>query len=178
MQVPFRTRYTSRVTDRARRRRPRRSGCPIGFALDILGDRWTLLIVRDMMFGGKRTFGQFLASEEGIATNILAERLKRLEASGVLRRVDDAAPARPRASYELTEMGIGLVPVLLDLVVWGARHDPGTAAPASFVKRAMRERERLLAEITSGLRKGRTGRGPVGQARAPGEAGSGRRLRR
>lgn len=138
---------------RPRRKRHRRSGCPIGFALDLLGDRWTLLIIRDIVFTGKRTFTEFLASEEGIATNILTDRLRRLEGAGVLRN-DPHSGSSTRPGYLLTETGIELVPILVDLAVWGARHDPRTAAPEAFVRRATHHRDSLLKEILSGLRMG------------------------
>ena len=151
MQVAFRHAILCRVKVRARKKRPRRSGCPIGFALDILGDKWTLLVIRDIVFGGKNTFGEFLASEEGIATNVLADRLQRLECAGILRKQTNPR-SRARTLYRLTEMGIDLVPVLVDLAVWGAKYDPKTAAPKAFVRRAVKEREALLAEIISVLR--------------------------
>lgn len=146
--------------------RSRRSDCPISFSLDLLGDRWTLLIVRDVVFEGKRTFGQFLASEEGIATNILSDRLSRLVCAGILRH--RPGPGREdRGAYQLTEKGIDLVPVLLDLVVWGAKYDPRTAAPPEFVAQAVHHREQLLAAIAAGLR----GTGAPVAARGGEEAG-------
>ena len=151
MQVLVEDAILKCVKARSRKKRPRRSGCPIGFALDILGDRWTLLVIRDMVFGRKRTFSEFLASEEGIATNILTDRLHRLESAGLLRKETDPR-SQVRVLYRLTEKGIDLVPLLVDLAVWGAKHDPETAAPKAFLKRAAEERESLLAEITSALR--------------------------
>lgn len=135
---------------RRRATRSRRSGCPICFSLEILGDRWTLLIIRDMVFGGKRTFGEFLLSEERIATNILSDRLRRLQSAGIVRRESDP-DSMARSAYVLTEKGIGLVPILVELAVWGARHDPDTAAPKAFLRRASRDREGLLREIVAGL---------------------------
>ena len=98
-----------------------RSGCPINMAVEAFGDRWSLLVLRDMMFGNRRYFRELLAgSEEGIASNILADRLKRLVNAGLLTR----ATARPgqRAKYSLTEAAIQLVPVLAELGAWGVRH--------------------------------------------------------
>lgn len=141
--------YLGRVKVPRRKKRSRRSGCPISFALEILGDRWTLLVLRDIVFGGKRTFGEFLASEESIATNVLAERLGRLARAGIVRKT---SAARSRTGYLLTERGIDLVPVLVDLAVWGAKHDPQTAAPKVFVRRATKDREALLVEIVAALR--------------------------
>jgi len=132
-----------------RKARGRRSGCPIGYTLEIVGDRWTLLVLRDMIFGRKRTFGEFLNSEERIATNILTDRLKRLERSGLMRK-EIAGEAR-RAVYELTEKGLAMVPVLLDMVVWGATYDPGTGASPEFVRRVKQERESVIAETIAAL---------------------------
>lgn len=100
----------------------RRSVCPIACTLDVLGDRWTLLVVRDL-FAGKSQFGEFAASPERIATNILADRLARLCDSGVARK-DDEESARPR--YALTEKGRALYPVLEAVAHWGLAHIKGT----------------------------------------------------
>jgi DNA-binding HxlR family transcriptional regulator len=130
----------------------RRSACPISFALDILGDKWTLLVIRDLVFMRKRHFRDFLASPENIASNILASRLKRLEARGVVSRRPDPASAR-KVIYELTAKGADLVPVLLELIRWGAKYDPKTAAPASFTRRITEDREGLIAEICASLKR-------------------------
>jgi DNA-binding HxlR family transcriptional regulator len=132
-----------------RKPRGRRSGCPIGFTLDIVGDRWTLLVLRDMIFERKRTFGEFLNSAEHIATNILTDRLKRLEHSGLVCK-ELAMPAR-RAVYALTEKGLAMVPVLLDMVVWGATYDPGTEAPPEFVQRVKSDRDSVVIETLAAL---------------------------
>jgi len=101
-----------------------RSPCPVAGALDIVGDRWSLLVVRDILHG-KRTYGELCASPEGIPTNILAERLKRLEAAGIIARA--AYHQRPvRYAYTLTPKGRELGSVLLALVGWGKRHIAGT----------------------------------------------------
>jgi DNA-binding HxlR family transcriptional regulator len=99
-----------------------RSGCPINLALEQLGDRWSLIVIRDVMFGNRRTYGELLAqSEEGIASNILADRLKRLTASGLLTRRGDP-DHRQRVIYSLTEAAIQLVPLLAHMGAWGRRH--------------------------------------------------------
>lgn len=128
----------------------RRSPCPISFALDLLGDKWSLLVIRDLVFARKRHFADFLASPEGIASNILANRLKNLEASGILSRRADPANAR-KVIYELTPKGMDLVPVLIDLISWGARYDPNTVAPAAFIKRIDEDRDGMIAEIRGAL---------------------------
>lgn len=106
------------------KRRERRSACPINASLEVLGDRWSLLIVRDMMFAGARSFKEFLASEEKIATNILANRLGRLQEVGI---IESAADPRDRRGsiYHLTAKGIELAPVLMELSRWGARYEKG-----------------------------------------------------
>jgi DNA-binding HxlR family transcriptional regulator len=102
-------------------REPARSGCPINMAVEAFGDRWSLLVLRDVMFGNRRHFRELLAgSEEKIASNILADRLRRLTDAGLLTR-DNARPGQ-RATYSLTEAAIQLVPVLTELGAWGIRH--------------------------------------------------------
>jgi DNA-binding HxlR family transcriptional regulator len=112
---------------------PLRSPCPIAGALDLVGDRWTLLVIRDLLFYDKHRFADFLASPERISTNILAERLERLERCGLVeRRRYRQRP--PRDEYRLTGRGRGLRPVLRELIQWGKRHVPGAAQrpPAHF----------------------------------------------
>ena len=102
----------------------KRSGCPINLALEVLGDRWSLIVIRDIMFGNRRHFRELLThSEEGIASNILSARLKRLVEAGLLSRRDDPTH-RQKAIYSLTEKAIELVPVLVHLGAWGRRHLP------------------------------------------------------
>lgn len=105
----------------------RRSTCPVSRVLDVLGDRWSLLVVRDLV-RGKRRFSEFAASPEGIPTNILAERLRRLKARGIVRtRRYSSAP--PRAEYVLTGKGAALRPVLAAMAAWGVRHAGGVMPP-------------------------------------------------
>jgi DNA-binding HxlR family transcriptional regulator len=101
-----------------------RSGCPINLAIEVLGDRWSLVVLRDVMFGNRHYFRELLTgSQEGIASNILADRLKRLVANGLLWRADDATH-RQKIRYSLTESGVQLVPVMAALGSWGRRHMP------------------------------------------------------
>jgi DNA-binding HxlR family transcriptional regulator len=103
-----------------------RSGCPINLTLEALGDRWSLLLIRDIMFGDRRHFRELLTqSDEGIASNILADRLKRLTESGFLTRADDESH-KQKAIYSLTEKAIQLVPLLAHMGAWGRRHMPAT----------------------------------------------------
>ncbi len=104
-----------------------RSDCPINAAVEVFGDRWTLLVVRDIVFGDRRYFRELQANSiEGIASNILADRLKRLVKSGLLTR-EDTRPGQ-RARYSLTEPAIQLVPVLVQIGSWGLRHRPTSSA--------------------------------------------------
>ncbi len=114
--------------------RPARSGCPIATTLDLVGDRWSLVIIRDMLVGKKR-FGEFMTSPEGITTNILADRLKRMENSGlVARRPYQKRP--PRHEYSLTPRGDALLPVLQAICRWANRQFPDTwTPPDSFMSR-------------------------------------------
>ena len=100
-----------------------RSGCPINLSLEVFGDKWSLLIIRDMIFGGKRHFRELLRSQEGISSNILADRLKLLVEQGMLTKRDDPTH-KQKAIYSLTEMTIALVPIMAQLGAWGRRYLP------------------------------------------------------
>lgn len=127
----------------------RRSGCPIGYALDIFGDKWSLLIVRDIMFKGKSTYGDFLASGEGIATNILADKLQNLESSGILTKEESGT--KSKFKYALTRKGIDLMPALVEVITWSARYDRHTSADQDFVKAAKRDRNGLINKLSKSL---------------------------
>jgi len=120
-----------------------RSRCPVSRALDLLGDRWSLLLVRDMMVRGYRTFREFQRSGEGIATNILSDRLQKLEAGGMVQR--EATDDGRSTHYRLTEKGMALAPVLLDLLIWGAHHEE-TDAPCAVIDHMEQNRAAVLAE--------------------------------
>ena len=103
-----------------------RSGCAINLTLEVLGDKWSLLIIRDMIFGNRRHFRELLTkSEEGISSNILADRLKTLVEQGVLTRTDDPTH-KQKGIYSLTEQGIELLPVLAQMSAWGVKYLPVT----------------------------------------------------
>lgn len=106
----------------------RRSNCPIACTLDLIGDRWTLLIIRDMLFFGKQRFEEFLESPEGISTNILTSRLKSLEQLGLVEKQPYSNHSR-RMNYQLTERGQSLRPVLRTMIAWGLKHIPETRIP-------------------------------------------------
>lgn len=125
--------------------RSRRSDCPISVTLELLGDEWSLLIVRDLMFKGLRTFREFADAGERIATNVLAERLARLEAGGIVTRRRNPEDRR-RQVYRLTEKGIDLAPVLVEMVLWAARHER-TGAPAAIVRAMRQQRTELLSDV-------------------------------
>lgn len=115
-----------------------RSGCPINLGLEVFGDKWTLLIIRDLMFAGKRRYREFLASDEAISSNILADRLARLVEMGILTRTDDPNH-RLKAIYSLTEKGIDLLPILAQISRWSRTHmpvDPALAATGEARDRA------------------------------------------
>jgi DNA-binding HxlR family transcriptional regulator len=134
-------------------RKARRSTCPVNFAVESFGDRWSLLIVRDIAFFGKHTFGEFAASVEGISSNILAARLARLEAEGILAKQPDPADRRTQR-YTLTEKGLDLLPVLLEMANWSARYDPETTAPLEFVARVNDDKAHAFALIRRTVQEG------------------------
>src|SRR5258708_6444553 len=122
---------------------PHRSGCPINLTLELLGDRWSLIVIRDVLFGNRRHFRELLTrSEERIASNILADRLRRLVGAGLLTKADDPSH-RQKSVYSLTEPAIQLVPLLAQMGGWGRRHTRAT--------RVLSVRAQLLEEGGSNL---------------------------
>jgi DNA-binding HxlR family transcriptional regulator len=115
-----------------------RSHCAVNYGVEVFGDRWSLLIIRDIVFAGKKTYGQFLKSEEGIATNVLASRLAFLEEQGILAKAPSPDDGR-KDVYTLTEKGLDLIPIVLSIVLWSAQHD---------VKSYVRPRREFLARIS------------------------------
>ncbi len=124
----------------------RPSGCPIAFGLDTFGDRWTLLIIREMLFRGKTTYGEFLAADEGISTNILANRLKHLETEGIVKKRRDPDNFRSFL-YELTPKGFDLAPILIEIIRWSGQHDDRPDRLTKMVDRVANDREGLEQEI-------------------------------
>lgn len=122
-----------------------RSGCPISIALELLGDAWSLLIVRDLMFKERQTYNNFLLGGEGIASNILARRLRKLEDANIIEKRRDPTDAR-RFIYRLSPKGIDLAPVLVELVIWSARHEQ-TDAPPAVVRRMRSDKAAFIAEV-------------------------------
>ena len=132
------------------RRRAERQ-CPIDYALQVFGDRWTLLVLRDLMLAGHRHFRDLALAKEGIATNILAARLRKLEASGLVVRRPDPHDRR-RIFYALTDKALDLIPVLLEISRWSARYDRRTAAPRTLVERYDQDRQRLIRDLVATAR--------------------------
>lgn len=132
----------------------RRSDCPIAYALDFVGDKWTLIVLRDLILVRKRYFQEFLASSEKIASNILASRLKLLECAGLVTRQTDPAHGR-RVIYAPTEKALDLLPTMLELVRWGAKYDAKSGAPPELVRRIAQDRDAYVADVRAahGVRK-------------------------
>lgn len=122
-----------------------RSDCPINICLEIFGDRWTLLIVRDLMLKGRSRFGELLQGGESIASNILTDRLAKLEQYDIVEKRRDPRDAR-RSTYRLTRRGIDLLPVLFEMILWAAQHEK-TAAPAAEIKAMKKDRAAYLLKI-------------------------------
>ena len=130
-----------------------KSHCAVNFTLEAIGDPWSLLIIRDIVFNGKHTFNEFLASEEHIATNILAQRLVQLEKNGIVIRRPNPTDKR-KGFYGLTDKGLDLLPVLLQLVIWGAKHDPETAANMEFGRRYFENPEEIFNLVFDTVKSG------------------------
>ena len=121
-----------------------RSGCPLNASVEMLGDRWSLLIIRDMMLRGSQSYTEFLDSYEGIATNILADRLRKLEAHGIIRADRDPKDGRKQV-YRLTKKGIDLAPVLTEMVLWAAEHEE--TENEALVREMRKDKKGFLARI-------------------------------
>lgn len=139
-----------------------RSNCPVNFGLEMFGDKWSLLIVRDIVFWGKKTYGDFLRSDEGIATNILATRLAQLEREGILEKTPHPADKR-KDLYSLTEKGMELIPLLVEIVAWSGKliewqsvAGTGTAEQIRQVKRfaTTRDKRKIIEEIRDAVSRG------------------------
>jgi DNA-binding HxlR family transcriptional regulator len=133
-------------------REDQRSACPINLALEVFGDRWSLLIIRDIIFAGKRHFREFLSSDEKISTRILSDRLASLVSHGVLTKTDDPAH-KQKAIYSLTEMGIALLPILAQVGIWGREYCPVTDQSAANAARLKRGGPELLKQMMIELRR-------------------------
>jgi DNA-binding HxlR family transcriptional regulator len=133
--------------------RQRRSNCPINFGLEIFGDTWSLLIIRDIIYFGKKTYGEFLSSEEGIATNILASRLAHLEQHSILEKQAHETDKR-KDTYVLTEKGLDLIPILVEMGNWSSAYDPQTAAPPDWIALVHADQPAMIRRIRETVRRG------------------------
>ena len=139
------------------KRTDKKSDCPVNFTLEAVGDAWSLLILRDIVYFGKHTFKEFLSSDERIATNILTDRLTKLEMLDILRR--EADPENKRSEkYWLTQKGLDLVPVLLQMMEWGTKYDSKSTGhrKKEFVARIRKEESPLSREVKAKVEKGKT----------------------
>lgn len=129
----------------------KRSDCPLSQSLDIFGDKWSLLIIRDLMFGNKCTYNDFLKSEEGIATNILASRLKGLEENGIIEKT--AHPdSKAKNLYRLTAKGIDLLPVIMEVYIWSDKYLEIPADLRSTIKEAKKDKDKYVKLVTKELK--------------------------
>lgn len=132
-----------------------RSHCPINFGLESFGDKWSLLIVRDIIFRGKKAYGEFLKSEEGFATNILASRLELLENEGILKKNPNPEDAR-KDFYVLTEKGLDLIPILFEMILWSAKYDSKSEAKRikKLVELIRSDNRKISQKIINKIRQG------------------------
>ncbi len=135
------------------KRASNKSHCPVNFALETFGDSWSLLIVRDIVFWGKHSYGEFLDSAEHIATNILAQRLTQLEEKGIVYKRPHISDKR-KELYFLTDKGLDLIPLLLEMSGWSSRYDPQSTAPKDFVSQVYANRDRMFMLIRQTVQAG------------------------
>ena len=128
----------------------RRSDCPINFGLEIFGDRWTFLIIRDLMFKGKHYYGEFVQAEEKIATNLLADRLSMLEKEGIISKSADEQH-KQKVVYKLSQKGIDLMPVLVEIILWSAKYDKKSAVDKKFLKTVKKDKAGYLKDLSGRL---------------------------
>ncbi len=129
-----------------------RSHCPINFSLEHFGDKWSLLILRDLMFKEKRHYNEFLDSEEKVSTSVLGNRLKLLEKLDIITKSTDDVK-KSRIKYSLTRKGLDMLPILIEMIVWGGMYDSYTAASTAFLSEAKEDRAYVISEIRKKLEK-------------------------
>lgn len=130
----------------------KRSECPISCTLDIFGDKWSLLIIRDMMFSNKSTYGDFLKSSEGIATNILASRLQNLEENKLIEKLQHPE-SKAKVLYRLTQKAIDLLPIIVEIHIWAEKYLDVPADIKAEIKQAKKDKESFIKTITRQLKK-------------------------
>ena len=123
-----------------------RSPCPINFTLEHFGDKWSFLIIRDLMFKGKRHYNVFLEAGEKVSTSVLGDRLKKLEEMKIISKGEDTVK-KSRIRYSLTQKGIELLPILLEMIIWGSLNDEFTESPKEFIDQALRNKDELIEQI-------------------------------
>lgn len=126
-----------------RKKLMKRSDCPISKVLDLVGDKWSLLILRDMLFFGKETYSDLQNSDEKMATNILSTRLEKLEQEGLISKRASEQDKRKKL-YKLTEKGTDMLPILLDMIVWSAKYASDTEIPVGLVEKLKQDREGVI----------------------------------
>jgi DNA-binding HxlR family transcriptional regulator len=129
----------------------RQSGCPVAYGLDVFGDRWTLVIIRDMLMVGKRYYGEFLECPERIASNILADRLKKLEDAEIVSKAIDPSN-QSKIIYKLTPKGVDLIPMVLEVILWGSKHAPQTNTPPELLRKIKKDRAGTIRQIVDCLK--------------------------
>lgn len=130
----------------------KRSDCPISYSLDLLGDKWTMLILRDMTLNDKHFYKDFLSAGEGVATNILSDRLKMLESYGIVSS-EPYEKLKTMKYYSLTDKGAELIPVLIELWVWGAKNDPKSSVPQHEIESRLSRRDEIIKDYTSKVKR-------------------------
>ena len=129
----------------------KRSDCPLSFSLDVFGDKWSLLIIRDLMFFQKSTYNDFLKSDEGIATNILASRLKGLEENGVIEK-SEHPDSKAKILYSLTQKGIDLLPMIMEAYIWADKYFTMPADIKATIKEAKKDKDKFVKRVTKELK--------------------------
>jgi len=130
----------------------KRSDCPISYSLDIWGDKWSLLIIRDLMFKKECTYGDFLKSEEKIATNILASRLQTLEENGVIDKLEHP-DSKAKVLYRLTQKGIDLLPLMIEINLWAEKYSVLPAERKAMLKEVKKDKEAFIKTWMKELKK-------------------------
>ena len=129
-----------------------RSDCPIANVLDYVGDKWSLLVLRDILFFDKKTYSDLQNSKEKIATNILADRLSKLESAEIIYKAPHPKDKR-KSLFNLTQKGIDLIPILIEMIIWSKKYEPDTYAPEEFLELAKNNRDELIKNIQEKLKK-------------------------
>jgi len=128
----------------------KRSNCPISYTMDFFGDKWTFLILRDIALKGRCFYKEFLEAGEGIATNVLSDRLKMLEVEGIIQS-QKYEKLKTKKTYSLTEKGKALIPILIEIIIWGGTYDKDTEAPKEFLIKAIKDRQKVIQSFLDTL---------------------------